>query len=89
MIKIYSILKHHYDLPGHIVLLTAVIPVMQETRQLTVNKPQAIADLKTVEGAALVNAKWFVQEAHIRDIDLKQLPVPMGMHCRYIQPAQQ
>jgi len=37
----------------------------QETRQLAVDKPQAIADLKTVEGAALVSAKWFIQPAHI------------------------
>jgi gluconolactonase len=43
----------------------------QETRQLAVDKPQAIADLKTMEGAALVNAKWFVQPAHIRDADFK------------------
>ncbi|MES1226169.1 MAG: SMP-30/gluconolactonase/LRE family protein, partial [Bacteroidota bacterium] len=43
----------------------------QETRQLAVNKPQAIADLKTSEGAALVNAKWFVQPAHIIDADFR------------------
>lgn len=43
----------------------------QETRQLAVDKPQAIADLKTEEGAALVNAKWFVQPAHIADADFK------------------
>ena len=43
----------------------------QETRQLAVDKPQAIADLKTNEGAALVNAKWFVQPAHIVDADFK------------------
>src|SRR5258705_5228055 len=43
----------------------------QETRQLAVNKPQAIADLKTEEGAWLVSAKWFVQPAHIVDADFK------------------
>jgi gluconolactonase len=45
----------------------------QETRQLTVGKPQAIADLRTIEGAALVNAKWYVQPAHTRD---KQFYLP-------------
>ena len=43
----------------------------QETRQLAVDKPQAIADLKTEEGAALVNAHWFVQPAHIVNADFK------------------
>jgi hypothetical protein len=37
----------------------------QETRQLATGKPQAIADLRSIEGAALVNAKWSVQNAHI------------------------
>lgn len=44
----------------------------QEIRQLSVDKPQAIADLKTVEGADLVNAKWFVQPAYIQDADFKE-----------------
>jgi gluconolactonase len=39
----------------------------QEVRQLAVDKPQAIADLRTTEGASLVNAKWYVQPAHIQD----------------------
>ncbi len=43
----------------------------QETRQLAVDKPQAIADLKTIAGAALVEAQWFVQPAHIREADFK------------------
>lgn len=72
MIKIYSILKYYM-----IFLIIVFFSLLsyrlfaQETRMLTVDKPQAIADLKTVEGASLVNAKWFVQEAHIRDIDFK------------------
>lgn len=49
-----------------------LLPLLaQETRQLAVDKPQAIADLKTNEGAALVSAKWFVQPAHILDADFK------------------
>lgn len=38
----------------------------QETRQLA-NRPDAIADLRTNEGALLVNAKWYVQPVHIRE----------------------
>ena len=53
----------------------AAIASAQETRQLAVNKPQAIADLKTNEGAALVNAKWFVQSAHVQTKDFR-LPGP-------------
>ena len=56
-------------------LLICLLPLLpalaQETRQLAVDKPQAIADLKTNEGAAWVNAKWFVQPAHILDADFK------------------
>jgi gluconolactonase len=37
----------------------------QETRQLAVDKPQAIADLRTESGSALVNAHWYVQNANI------------------------
>ena len=43
----------------------------QETRQLAVDKPQAIADLKTTAGAALVDARWYVQNAHVTDVDFK------------------
>jgi gluconolactonase len=39
----------------------------QETRQLSVDKPQAIADLRTENGAATVKAKWYVQPAHIAE----------------------
>ncbi|MEP7320036.1 MAG: hypothetical protein ABI921_14870, partial [Panacibacter sp.] len=54
-----------------IALLLAEFAQAQETRQLAVDKPQSIADLKTTEGAALVNAKWYVQPAHIEDADFK------------------
>jgi gluconolactonase len=43
----------------------------QETRQLAVDKPQAIADLRTNEGAALVNARWWVRPAHLRETSFK------------------
>lgn len=54
-----------------LLLITGIVVWAQETRQLAVDKPQAIADLKTTTGAALVNAKWFVQPAHIMDADFR------------------
>jgi gluconolactonase len=76
MIKIYSILKIY--MIAVIVLLLSLLSVKlfaQETRQLAVDKPKAIADLKTTAGAALVNAKWFVQPVHVHDKDFN-LPGP-------------
>lgn len=63
MIRIYSLLKIYLLIT---LMLAAVFVFAQETRQLSVNKPQAIADLKTIEGAAWLNAKWFVQPAHVQ-----------------------
>jgi gluconolactonase len=61
----------------------------QESRQLSVDKPQAVADLRTTAGAALVDAHWFIQDAHIEKINFKspgpgangdpQLIYPTGM----------
>ena len=73
MIKIYSFLKIYLVLLA--TLLAAIAALAQETRQLSVGKPQAIADLRHAKGAALVNAKWFVQPAHIRTA-VFQLPGP-------------
>jgi gluconolactonase len=73
MRKIYSIIKIQIIL--FLLLLIGIFAFAQETRQLAVDKPQAIADLKTMEGAALVNAKWYVQPAHIRDKEFN-LPGP-------------
>lgn len=73
MIRIYTILKYYGLLLAAI--LGGIIAFAQETRQLAVDKPQAIADLKTAEGAAWVNAKWYVQPAHIQEKDFN-LPGP-------------
>ncbi len=54
-----------------ICVLACTLVHAQETRQLAVDKPQAIADLKTIEGTASVNAKWFIQPADIVDADFK------------------
>jgi len=63
MTKIYGFLKIY--LLVLLGLLAALITLAQETRQLAVAKPQAVADLRTKDGAALVNAKWYVQNANI------------------------
>lgn len=73
MIRIYSFLKIYILLLAAV--LTTVAVLAQETRQLAIGKPQAVADLKTTDGAALVNAKWYVQPAHIRTMDFN-LPGP-------------
>ncbi len=49
----------------------AVPLAAQETRQLAVDKPQAVADLRSNEGAALVNAQWYVQPAEIQETAFK------------------
>lgn len=73
MSRIYVIVKIYVLL--FIATVVALFASAQETRQLAVEKPQAIADLKTNDGAALVNAKWFVQRAHVQDKDFR-LPGP-------------
>ncbi len=73
MSKIINLVKVYILLIIGLVL--AVITRAQETRQLAVNKPQAIADLKTTGGASLVQARWWVQPAHIHDRDF-YLPGP-------------
>jgi gluconolactonase len=73
MIKIYYFLKFYIILL--IFLCAALIAFAQETRQLAVDKPQAIADLRTIEGAALVNAQWSVQPARVLDKNFN-LPGP-------------
>lgn len=65
MSKIYTIIKVY--LLVIVAILLTVVASAQETRQLAVDKPQAIADLKNPEGAKLVNAKWYVQPAHVQE----------------------
>lgn len=66
---IFGVRKRHALLIGFL-SLSMSLPA-QETRQLAVDKPQAIIDLKTTEGAALVDAQWHVQNAHIVNADFK------------------
>jgi len=84
MSKLYTLLKFYILL---ILLIGASIIVFaQETRQLAVDKPQAIADLKTTEGAALVSAKWFVQNANIINVDFKA-PGPYAADALALYPT--
>jgi len=47
----------------------------QELRELALDKPQAIADLRNVVGAAALNAQWYVQWADFIKTDFR-LPGP-------------
>jgi gluconolactonase len=69
MHRIYNFVKLPQILLS--LLLSNTNVFTQENRQLTIGRPDAIVDLKTLEGASLVNAKWYVQEAHVRDADFK------------------
>src|SRR5579871_4018957 len=67
-------------------LLISFFAKAQENRQLAVDKPQAIADLKTEVGTALLNAKWFVQNAHIATADF-EMPGPLGKDVLALYPT--
>src|ERR671926_400512 len=69
-----------------VLFLTSHSMKAQETRQLAVDKPVAIADLKTKEGTALVKAKWYVQPAHIQDISFKA-PGPSATDAMLLYPT--
>lgn len=75
MSRIYDVIKVYLLIIAAIVI--ALATTAQESRQLAVNKPQAIADLKTKEGTALVNAKWFVQAARVQEKSFR-LPGPQS-----------
>ena len=84
MSKLYTLLKFYILL---ILLIAASIAVFaQETRQLAVDKPQAIADLKSNEGAALVNARWYVQDAHVVTADFNA-PGPFATDVLALYPT--
>jgi gluconolactonase len=84
MSKLYTLLKFYILL---ILLIgVSIVVFAQETRQLAVDKPQAIADLKTTEGAALVSAKWFVQNGEIVNVDFKS-PGPYAADALALYPT--
>jgi len=84
MSKLYTLLKFYILL---ILLIgVSIVVFAQETRQLAVDKPQAIADLKTKEGAAVVSAKWFVQNGDIVNVDFKA-PGPYAADALALYPT--
>jgi len=84
MSKLYTLLKFYIVL---LLLIAASIAAFaQETRQLAVDKPQSIADLKSSEGAALVDAKWYVQDGHVTDADFKA-PGPYATDLLALYPT--
>ncbi|HEV8508256.1 MAG TPA: SMP-30/gluconolactonase/LRE family protein, partial [Chitinophagaceae bacterium] len=84
MSKLYTLLKFYILLLLLIGISIAVFA--QETRQLAVNKPQSIADLKTIEGAKLVSAKWFVQNGDVVNVDFKA-PGPYAADVLALYPT--
>jgi gluconolactonase len=63
MSRLYSFLKIYALILA--ALLAALAAFTQEVRQLAVDKPQAVADLRSAEGITLLNAKWYVQTAKV------------------------
>src|SRR5258705_6778725 len=76
MSKLYQLIKV-YALVIAAILFAIIAATAQETRQLAVDKPQAITDLKSKEAAGLVNAKWFVQAGHVQEKTFR-LPGPQA-----------
>ena len=58
----------------------------QELREISVDKPSAIADLKTNEGAALINAKWYTQAADIKEVGFRR-PGPALADALLLYPS--
>ncbi len=69
----------------------------QENRQLTLQKPDAIVDLKTYKGTESIQAKWYVQNAKIisqdfyapgssKDDSLKLYPTGSAIKTNIIDP---
>jgi gluconolactonase len=85
MSRIYNILKLYVLIV--VAIAIAIATSAQETRQLAVDKPLAIADLKTTQGAALVNAKWFAQTGRVQNKDFR-LPGPQqGGDALHLYPT--
>jgi gluconolactonase len=84
MSKLYTLLKFYIVL---LLLIAASIAVFaQDTRQLAVDKPQSIADLKSTDGAALVEAQWYVQDAQVVEADFKA-PGPYATDLLALYPT--
>ena len=52
-------------------LLASFMLHAQETRELAIYRPYAVADLRTSEGRSIVHASWKITNAAIKDISFK------------------
>lgn len=69
-----------------LIVANAELLFAQELREIAVDKPSSIADLKSTEGAALVNAKWYVQPASIKQVGFKR-PGPALTDALLLYPS--
>jgi gluconolactonase len=58
----------------------------QEIRQLTVDKPAAVVDLRTNEGASLLKAKWYTQPGKVKSQSFKS-PGPSATDAMLLYPT--
>lgn len=69
-----------------LIVANAQLLFAQELREISVDKPSAIADLKTNEGAALVDAKWYTQPATINEVGFRR-PGPALTDAMLLYPS--
>jgi gluconolactonase len=69
MSKLYNFLRVYLLILLGLLMGLAIFA--QETRHLAVDKPDAVADLRSIEGSALVLGKWYVQNASVVDAEFK------------------
>ena len=69
-----------------LVIANAQLLFAQELREISIDKPFSIADLKTNEGAALVDAKWYTQPADIKEVGFRR-PGPALTDALLLYPS--
>lgn len=69
-----------------LIVANAQLLLAQELREISIDKPSAIADLKTTEGAASVNAKWYVQSTDIKEVGFRR-PGPALTDALLLYPS--
>lgn len=70
---------------GVFAFYAACLPA-QEIRHLTVDKPAAVVDLRTSEGASLLNAKWYTQPGKVKSQSFKS-PGPSATDAMLLYPT--
>jgi gluconolactonase len=67
-------------------LILSLSSIGQEIRELTVDRPAAVVDLKTDEGVAMVQACWYKQPAQIRNVQFRS-PGPSANDALLLYPT--